>query len=126
MKANRYGHACAVIALAGTVMAALSAQSSPATEHAANTDPYLWLEEVEGEQALSWAREQNARTLAELQGDARFARFEADARRILEAQDRIADPVLLGGRVYNFWQDKEHVRGLLRRSDWASYAAGVP
>jgi prolyl oligopeptidase len=90
------------------------------------TDPYLWLEEVSGERALAWARAQNSRSLAELQADPRFSRFDADARRILEARDRIADPVLLGGVVYNFWQDDEHLRGLLRRSDWASYSAGTP
>lgn len=89
-------------------------------------DPYLWLEDVEGERALAWAREQNARSLAELQGDPRFGRFESAARTILEARDRIADPLLLGGRVYNFWQDDVHVRGLLRRTDWASYVAGAP
>lgn len=90
------------------------------------TDPYLWLEEVEGERALDWARRQNERTLAELRADPRFARFEADARRILEARDRIADPMLLAGTVYNFWQDDRHVRGLLRRADWASYSNGTP
>ena len=93
---------------------------------AAASDPYLWLEEVDGDRALAWAREQNERTLAELQADPRYARFEAEARRILEARDRIADPVLLAGAVYNFWQDDHHVRGLLRRSDWASYVAGTP
>ena len=89
-------------------------------------DPYLWLEEVEGDRAIAWARRQNERTLAELQADPRYPRFEAEARRILEARDRIADPVLLGGTVYNFWQDDQHVRGLLRRSDWPSYASGAP
>jgi prolyl oligopeptidase len=95
------------------------------TSAASEPDPYLWLEEVEGERALAWARAQNQRSLAELQADPRFARFEADARRILEARDRIADPVLFGGTVYNYWQDDRHVRGLLRRSDWASYASGA-
>ena len=90
------------------------------------TDPHLWLEEVEGERALAWARMQNERTLAELQADPRFERFQADARRILESRDRIADPVLMAGTVYNFWQDDQHVRGLLRRSDWASYRSGAP
>ena len=32
-------------------------------------DPRMWLEEVEGEQALDWAREQNERTFARLQDD---------------------------------------------------------
>ena len=89
-------------------------------------DPYLWLEEVEGDRAIAWARGQNERTLAELQADPRYPRFEAEARSILEARDRIADPVLMAGTVYNFWQDDQHVRGLLRRSDWASYGAGAP
>jgi prolyl oligopeptidase len=115
-------------AIATRAVAATASAVAPSTapESTVSDDPFLWLEEVEGERALAWAREQNARSLAELQGDARFARFEADARKILEARDRIADPVLMGGRVYNFWQDDVHVRGLLRRSDWASYAAGKP
>lgn len=122
----RIRHRCTLLALAlhGTAIAATAPVSTPATERTVSADPYLWLEEVEGARALAWAREQNARSLAELQGDPRFAKFEADARHILEAPDRIADPVLLGGRVYNFWQDDVHVRGLLRRSDWESYAAG--
>ena len=37
------------------------------------TDPYLWLEEVEGERALAWVREQNERSLAVLESDPRFA-----------------------------------------------------
>ena len=90
------------------------------------TDPYLWLEDVEGDRAIAWARGQNERTLAELQADPRYPRFEAEARSILEARDRIADPVLLAGTVYNFWQDDQHVRGLLRRSDWTGYAGGAP
>ncbi|MFO0333992.1 MAG: prolyl oligopeptidase family serine peptidase [Pseudomonadota bacterium] len=90
------------------------------------SDPYLWLEDVEGERALAWARERNERSLGELRADPRFPRFEADARAILEAQDRIPDPVLMGGRVYNFWQDATNVRGLLRRADWASWESGEP
>jgi prolyl oligopeptidase len=126
MHPNRQAVAVVALAFAGLAPAATVPDATPATEPKVSADPYLWLEEVEGERALAWAREQNARTLAELQGDPRFARFEAEARRILEAKDRIADPVLLGGTVYNFWQDDVQVRGLLRRSDWQSYAAGEP
>ena len=31
-----------------------------------DTDPYLWLEEVQSERALDWVRKQNAETFAEL------------------------------------------------------------
>ena len=114
--------------LATTTMAGAAAGAGIPTGGATTvtTDPYQWLEEVEGERALEWARARNERSLAELRSDPRFARYEADARRILEAQDRIPDPVLMGGRVYNFWQDAANVRGLLRRADWASWESGEP
>ena len=120
------GPSIALLALAGALMITPTMHAADTKGGAVATDPYLWLEEVEGDRAIAWARKQNERTLAELQADPRYPRFEAEARRILEARDRIADPVLLAGTAYNFWQDDQHVRGLLRRSDWASYALGSP
>ena len=35
-------------------------------------DPFLWLEEVEGEAALDWVRRENARSLAALEADPRY------------------------------------------------------
>ncbi|MCL7936815.1 MAG: hypothetical protein M8844_01550, partial [marine benthic group bacterium] len=35
-------------------------------------DPYLWLEEVDGEEALAWVSERNERSLARLEGDPRY------------------------------------------------------
>ena len=32
----------------------------------AQDDPYLWLEEIEGERALDWVRDENARSLNQL------------------------------------------------------------
>ena len=113
-------------ALIGFLLMNCSSAQTPAASTVPPTDKYIWLEEVEGARALEWVRERNKRTLDELQADPRYTRFESAALQILEARDRIADPVLLGGMVYNFWQDDQHVRGLLRRSDWASYSAGTP
>src|SRR5690242_14511692 len=42
------------------------------TLEAPDDDPYLWLEEVDGERALAWVEAQNSTTLARF-GDARFA-----------------------------------------------------
>lgn len=89
-------------------------------------DPHLWLEEVEGERALDWVRRQNERTLAELQGDPRYAGFEAAALEVLTAQDRIPYGTIRDGLVYNFWQDDQHVRGLWRRTPLASYRTSEP
>ncbi|MEL7453335.1 MAG: hypothetical protein AAGJ50_08210, partial [Pseudomonadota bacterium] len=35
----------------------------------AATDPYLWMEEVEGEAALAWVNTQNDRSLAAIQAE---------------------------------------------------------
>ncbi|HAE94518.1 MAG TPA: S9 family peptidase, partial [Hyphomonas atlantica] len=45
-----------------------STPSSQASEAAAQ-DPYLWMEEVEGEEALAWVTQQNDRSLATLEAD---------------------------------------------------------
>jgi len=42
------------------------------TIDAPDDDPYLWLEEIDGERALAWVEAENAATLARF-GDARFA-----------------------------------------------------
>jgi prolyl oligopeptidase len=84
-------------------------------------DDYLWLEEVEGEQALEWVEEQNALTLAELASDPVFEVFQHEALRILEADDKLPFGVIRGDHVYNFWQDANHVRGLWRRATLADY-----
>lgn len=94
------------------------------------TDPYLWLEEVEGERALAWVREQNARSLGVLQGDPRYALLHAQALEIVQSRDRIPSP---GFRrqgdeevIDNFWQDANHVRGIWRTTSVESYGTAEP
>jgi prolyl oligopeptidase len=89
-------------------------------------DPFLWLEEVEGEAALEWVRAQNARTLAELEGDPRYQAMHAEALAVVTATDRIPYPRFLGARLANFWQDEGHVRGLWRVTSLASFATADP
>jgi prolyl oligopeptidase len=89
-------------------------------------DPHLWLEEVEGDEALDWVRSQNERTLAELQSDPRYAGFEAAALEVLTSDDRIPYGTIRDGLVYNFWQDERHVRGLWRRTTLESYRTSDP
>ncbi|MGE0828350.1 MAG: prolyl oligopeptidase family protein [Hyphomonadaceae bacterium] len=89
-------------------------------------DPYLWLEEVEGERALDWVRAQNARSLAQLEADPRFQPLQSAALTIAESQDRLPLGAVRDGYYYNFWQDAQNVRGLWRRAPLASFAAGAP
>jgi prolyl oligopeptidase len=98
----------------------------PAPSAPAAADPFLWLEDVHGAQAMAWVERQNARTLALLRGDPRYEAFHAAALEILNAADRIPAPDLIGRTVYNFWQDGTHVRGVWRRTSPESYAAAAP
>jgi len=91
------------------------------------TDPYLWLEEVEGDRALAWVNEQNTRSLGTLQSDPRYETLHQQALDIVQSRDRIPQPGLnRDGTVDNFWQDASHVRGIWRRTTLDSYATETP
>ncbi|HUA09094.1 MAG TPA: prolyl oligopeptidase family serine peptidase [Candidatus Acidoferrales bacterium] len=89
-------------------------------------DPFLWLEDKDGARSMAWVKEQNARTLPVIQGDSHYQAFYADALAIAQSKDRIPYPTSLGGAIYNFWQDDQHVRGVWRRTTPASYASSSP
>ena len=108
------------IAAPAAMMLIMTAQAKQAD------DPYLWLEEVEGEKALDWVRAQNAESLAVLEADARFPQMLAEAKEILNSTARIPDGAIHDGQVYNFWQDATNVRGLWRRTPVKSYKSGSP
>src|SRR5688572_30083266 len=101
-----------------TVLLAAAATAATLTT---TTDPFLWLEEVEGERAIAWVRAQNERSLGELTKDPRYERFHAKALAIAEDHSRIPAGTPRAGWVYNFWQDDAHVRGIWRRTPIESY-----
>ena len=89
-------------------------------------DPYLWLEEVQGDSALDWVRAQNARTEAALGAAPGFASLEARIRSILDSDANIPDVSKIGPYYYNFWQDAEHERGIWRRTTLDEYRKAEP
>ncbi len=93
----------------------------------ATNDPHAWLEEIEGAKALEFAKAENARSLPQLQNDPRYAAFYADALKIATATDRIPGVYFAGdGSLRDFWQDKEHVRGIWRATSLETYRSGQP
>jgi prolyl oligopeptidase len=98
-----------------------------AANAADSSDLYIWMEEIEGERALAWARAENERSLKVLQADPQFAGLHADALVILNAKDRIPSVGFAGNdELRNFWQDAEHVRGIWRRTTLESYRNETP
>ncbi|RBH37023.1 S9 family peptidase, partial [Pseudomonas sp. MWU13-2860] len=67
----------------------LSLLATAAHAAAGETDPYLWLENIQGKQALSWVGEQNARTRAGLSGQADYPALRRDLLSIRGTHDRI-------------------------------------
>ncbi|MFB8033497.1 prolyl oligopeptidase family protein [Streptomyces sp. NPDC056004] len=89
-------------------------------------DPYLWLEDIDGEAALAWVAERNAETAAALTADAGFADLKERLREVLDASDRIPYTVRRGAFLYNFWQDAGQVRGVWRRTTPEQYRKESP
>jgi prolyl oligopeptidase len=89
-------------------------------------DPYLWLEDVTGPDALDWARARNAETIAKLATGTRFEELRAEILQVLDADDRIPLVRRRGEYLYNFWQDAAHPRGLWRRTTLDQYRHSQP
>jgi prolyl oligopeptidase len=89
-------------------------------------DPFQWLEDVQGEKALAWVKEQNAKTTALLEAQPEYKPIYEETLEILDSKDKIPEPELLGDTVYNFWKDDAHERGIWRRTTLASYRTAAP
>jgi prolyl oligopeptidase len=100
------------------------ADSRPTLE-APDDDPYLWLEEVDGERALAWVEAQNAATVARF-GDVRFAADRDTLAAIYDRPDNIPIIGRRGASVFNFWKDEAHPRGLWRATTLDSYRTERP
>ncbi|MEA4943343.1 MAG: prolyl oligopeptidase family serine peptidase [Propionicimonas sp.] len=100
--------------------------SGPAVIDPDGADPFGWLEEVEGGDALAWVRERNAESRAVLDADPDFAATEQAILEVLDSDDRIPEVARIGDRYYNFWRDARHARGIWRRTTLESYRSTEP
>ena len=116
--------ACAL--LIGGLVAGCGGPAPSPREDAAEADPYAWLEEVDGEEALAWVTARNEHSLGRLSTDPRYERLFDEAVALYEAKDRIPYGAYFGDHVHNFWQDETHVRGIWRRATLDAYASDRP
>ncbi|HEX9106134.1 MAG TPA: prolyl oligopeptidase family serine peptidase, partial [Longimicrobiales bacterium] len=122
--------AAALLALTMTLPPA-SARRAAAQEPAqvrtpAPPDPYVWLEDVEGARSMEWVKAHNEVTTKALTADPLYQTLYDRILAVLTARDRIAMPRIMGERIYNFWQDAQHPRGIWRSADFDSYVGGTP
>ncbi len=92
---------------------------------APDDDPFLWLEDIEGEDAAAWVDERTAETLRRF-GGARYDQDRFALAALFDRPDRIPGVTRRGAFLYNVWQDAEHPRGMWRRTTLASYREPNP
>ncbi len=90
------------------------------------TDPYLWLEDVQGKQALDWVRERNAHSEALLQSQPGFRSLEKSLLEVLDSREQIPYVSRRGQWLYNLWRDSANPRGLWRRTTLEEYRKPQP
>ena len=88
-------------------------------------DPYLWLENIDAEDALDWVRHRNDTTVGALRGSS-FEQLRTEALEVLDTDARIPYVRRRGEYLYNFWRDAANPRGLWRRTSLASYRTDAP
>ena len=89
-------------------------------------DPYQWLEEWTTPRAMEWVSAHNDMTVKRLTADARYQTLYDEALAIAGAKDRIPMPAFVNGRIMNFWQDQQNLRGIWRATTIDDYRNAAP
>ena len=116
---SRFAQACLLAGL-------IAAGAAHAQEPAVADDPYQWLEDVTGDKPLDWVRAQNAKTDAALASSPEFKAMEAGIREVLDSDAKIPGVQKIGDWYYNFWKDRNHERGIWRRTTLEEYRKPNP
>ncbi|MES2858826.1 MAG: prolyl oligopeptidase family serine peptidase, partial [Pseudomonadota bacterium] len=119
---SHFSNACLVAGLAFAAGASAQASSGDGS----GDDPYAWLEDVGADKSLDWVRARNAKAEAELASTPEFKRLESDILAILDSDAKIPGVQKIGDFYYNFWKDKQHERGLWRRTTLDEYRKPQP
>ena len=91
-----------------------------------NEDTRIWLEDVEGKEALDWVRARNSEQAAALASTPEFTQTVDQIVAILDSEEKIPAVTKIGDYYYNFWKDADHERGLWRRTTLDSYRQAEP
>ena len=107
-----------------TLILSLTGCGADKKNSAEKADPYLWLEEVEGEKALDWARAQNKISDEAFTGLPLFTELRDRFLTVFNDKERVIYPDMVGNNVYNLWQDEKNERGIWRRMSKEDFLDG--
>ncbi len=102
------------------------AVSPAATAPIAGEDPWLWLEQIDAPRALEWVKQQNDITARRLKAGPDHDALYRDALAVLDSASRVPEVTQRGSYLYNHWQDRDHPRGLYRRTTLAEFRKAEP
>jgi prolyl oligopeptidase len=91
-----------------------------------DSDRYQWLEETTGDKAMDWVKARNAEAVGALASSPAFTQMKGRILEVLDSDARIPYVQRMGTYLYNFWRDKEHPRGLWRRTTLDEYRKDRP
>jgi prolyl oligopeptidase len=99
--------------------------AAPAAQAGAD-DENLWLDDIDGAKPLDWVKARNAETVAKYAESQDFKTLDARLLEMLDSDARIPMVSKIGDHFYNFWRDKQHPKGLWRRTTLSEYRKDTP
>jgi prolyl oligopeptidase len=100
--------------------------SAPPAPPAVKNEDFLYLEDINGEKSLAFARAHDAVSEKALGADPNFQALQDRLFAIYSSKERIPNPNVQNDNVRNFWTDAEHPRGLWRQTTLAEYRKPKP
>jgi len=100
--------------------------SAPASSQAGTDDENLWLDDIDGAKQIDWVKARNAETVSKYAEGKDFQALDARILEVLDSDAKIPMVSKIGDHFYNFWRDREHPKGLWRRTTLAEYRKDKP
>lgn len=85
-----------------------------------------YLIDIEGLEALEFAKRNNAISDERLKTDKRYQPTYDDILKIVSAKDKLPTFGVQNNEIYSFWQDNIHIKGILRKTSIKSFNSGKP
>ena len=80
-------------------------------------DPYIWLEDVLGDESIAFVQKENQIAVTTITANEQFSPLESRILAILDDKQKIPYVSKIGNLYYNFWKDVSHTYSLSYRQD---------
>lgn len=97
-----------------------------AKEQSKVEDEYLWLENIDGERAMSWVENANQTTADKLTKDPLYQEIYNDVLAALDSKDKLPELNIIGDYVYQLQRSADKPRGVYERTKFDLFKAGKP